>query len=150
MLEEVIDICPPAVIDLITHLMKTLRPGKAQTRYIELGPIKWWLKNIWRCPLLLHLLMGNREMSHYVLTGASLRVTNLPIFSRATKKNGLRFVEVQWHLSLLTIFSMLPSGSAACCKHYSRDSWTTDGTSEDSLNDILVCYIYSSSVQRII
>ena len=82
LLEEVVQVCPRPVKELMTGLVGTLDGELTQVRYMEIGPEKWWLHNIWRCPKLFQLLKGESLSSPYVMTGASINLTNLPIYSR--------------------------------------------------------------------
>ena len=131
-LEEVLAICPPAVLELMQHLMESMTPDHTQTRYIEIGPMKWWLKNILRCPILSSLFLGGRLSSHYALSGVSMRITSLPIYSKTTGTQGLRFLELRCHLSLITPYSMCTSGAYLECKHYSRNSGVIEAEHENS------------------
>ena len=131
-LEEVLSVCPSAVIELMKHLMDTMNPDHTQTRYVELGPLKWWLKNILRCPILSSMFMGGSLSSHYTLSGVSMRITSLPIYSKTTGNRGLRFLEIRCHMSLITPYLLCISSTNLECKHYSRNSGIVENGCETS------------------
>ena len=123
LLDEVVQISPPPVVDLMTGLVGTLDPELTQVRYLEIGPVKWWLQNVWRCPKIAKLLKGNRLYSDYELSGVSIQLTNLPIYSQMTDRSGLRFLELRLQMSLLTDHMLSQGEELVHCKYYLRDAW---------------------------
>ena len=124
LLEEILTVCPMPVIDLMTHLIESLRPDQTQTRFMEIGPLKWWLKNVTNCPIIAKLFLGSEKSTHYCLSAVSIRVTNFPIFSKTSERRGLRFLELKYHMSVVTQYSLTSPVSYVQCKHYSRDAWS--------------------------
>ena len=124
LLRELFDVIPIPIASLIHQLASTLIPEKTRTRYIEIGPIQWWLKNLPRCPFLHKLLRGGRLASIYHLSTITLRLTNLPIQNRLTGRSGLLFVDFKCHLSILTPHLLTEHDSSIYCRHYSKNEWS--------------------------
>ena len=137
LLNEILKVCPGPVQELIKYLTRSLCPGKTQTRYLEIGTNKWWLKNIARCPMSSALLFGNRVHSYYVLNSIILRLTHLPIYSKASCRNNLRFLELRYNLNLLTDHNLMNQATYLQCKHFSKDSWT-EGKDNYGVRGLLV------------
>ena len=137
LLNEILQICPLPVQSLIKYLTKSLCPGKTQTRYVEIGSNKWWLKNIARCSKISALLFGNRIHSYYMLSAVSIRMSHMPIFSKASCRSNLRFLELRYHLSLLTSSTLMNQAPYLQCKHFSKDSWT-EGRDNYGIRGLLV------------
>ena len=125
-------VCPPRVIDLMRDLMSSVCHDMTQTRYFSLGPVRWWLKNIHRCPKLYAILRGSKHVTYYVLHGISIRVTNLPIFSKTSNCRGARFVEFQCDLRVLTPASFSTAEAEMTCRHYSRNAWSRKSHAENT------------------
>ena len=132
LLEEVVRVCPQPVKELMTGLVSTLDCDLTQIRYMEIGPVKWWLQNIWRCPKLAKLLIGESLESPFVVSGISARLINLPIYSRLSDHHGLRFMELQVQMSLLTEHLLSQDQSTIHCKYYLRDSWSESASTTNA------------------
>ena len=132
LLDEVMKICPSPVLELMKGLTGTLDPDLTQVRYMKIGPVKWWLQNFWRCPSLSKLLKGNHHQTDYMMSGVSIQITNLPIFSQLSNKTGLRFLELQFQMSLLTDYMLAKDQNTVHCKYYLRDSWTANMNMENA------------------
>ena len=115
---------PVPIASLIHQLASTLNPEKTRTRYIEIGPIQWWLKNLPRCHHLHRLLRGGRAASIYHLSTVTLRLTNLPIQNRLTGRSGLLFVDYQCHLSILTPHLLAEHKATVYCRHFTKNEWS--------------------------
>ena len=140
LLEEVITICPPRVIALMKDLMSSICPDMTQTRYFSLGPTRWWLKNSHRCKKLYSILRGGKHLTHYALHDISIRVTNLPIFSKTSNCRGAIFVEFRCEMRVLTPFSFSLAESEMICRHYSRNAWSRK-SDDANVGGILVSVI---------
>ena len=122
LLKEILKVCPKPVLELMKSLMKSIDPDTTQMRYMEIGPILWWLNHIMDCPLLADLVFGGPRWSHYSLSGIGIKVTSLPVNSRI--RRGLQFMELQCRMSLLTPFELDNERSYVQCKYYLRDAWS--------------------------
>ena len=131
LLEEIVSACPDPVVDLMEQLVENLNPELTQTRYFEIGPVKWWLTNLMKCPTIAHMMLGSRLSTHYVLRSISARVTNLPIFSKSTNRRGLKFVEIRLNLSMLTPQLMMSEPAYIHCRYRARDFWNGADGNED-------------------
>ena len=123
LLNEVLTVCPGPVRELMKHLTASLSPGRTQTRYMEIGPMKWWVKNMNRCPIVYDLLFNSPIHTYYALSAVSLRVTHMPIYSKATNRHNLRFMELRYQLNLITTHVLTNQVPYMQCKHFSKDSW---------------------------
>ena len=126
MLQEILQAVPVPIVSLIGQLAATLIPEETRTRLVEIGPTKWWIKNLERCPQLHKLLLGGRLTSVYYLNTVTIRLTNLLIRSRSSNRNGLLFVELQCHLSILTPHVFTEYEGEIYCRHFSRNEWPTE------------------------
>ena len=123
LLQEILEVVPVPIVSLIGQLASTLVPEETRTRLVEVGPTKWWIKNLRRCPKLYQLLMGGRLTSVYYLSTITIRLTNLPIKNRTSGRDGLLFVEFQCHLSILTPHVFTEYEGEVYCRHFSRNEW---------------------------
>ena len=124
LLNEILSKLPLPLMQLLYQLASSLDPESTQTRFVEIGPIHWWKDNLMRMPMLSELLLGGKRVSFYFLSTVTIRLTNIPIFSRASNRCGLIFVELKMHLSLPTPRLLKDRDAYIQCKHFSRNEWT--------------------------
>ena len=143
LLEEFLLAMPLPILDVIKHLVGTLDPDKTQTRLFEVGPKKWWLENLQRLPKVYEVMHGGARGSYYQIGTVTCRVTNMPIYSPALDKQGLKFVELDYQLYIITEHDLMKRDSYIHCRHFAQDSWLD---SSQNLSGVLVCDIFAISI----
>ena len=131
--------CPSPMIELMGDLVSTLDPDRTQTRYMEIGPVSWWLRNIFSCPTMAHLTLGGKASTDYALRNIAVRVTNLPIYSKSTNRRGLKFIEMKMRMSILTPQLLRLEPAYAQCRYRARNSWS-EGSSGSTHQGVLVSF----------
>lgn len=123
LLEEILAACPGPILELLGKLVGSLDSETTQTRFVEIGPLGWWLKNIFNCPTMAHILWGDKKTTMYMLRNVSVRVTSFPDYARTDEQLCLKFVELKFLMALVTpdLLNLEPAYSQ--CRFRSRGAW---------------------------